>query len=115
MIGYSQGAERAEKLVARWPNKYSAAILMASPVMPSASLLAKAEAIALMAGTLDAQANSRNAVKPLQRVGVPTAFFPIPGARHGQMGETPEETMKQALDFVEEQRARKRADSRKSR
>ena len=101
VIGYSQGAERAEQLVARWPEKYSAAILMASPVQPSPKYLAKARAVALMVGTLDAQANSRNAVKPLERAGVPVAFFSLPGARHGQMGETPEATMKAALDFVE--------------
>src|SRR5205085_1587427 len=35
VIGYSQGAERAERLVARWPEKYAAAILMASPIEPS--------------------------------------------------------------------------------
>jgi pimeloyl-ACP methyl ester carboxylesterase len=102
VIGYSQGAERAEKLVARWPAKYSRAILIASPVVPSAQLLSRAKRVALMAGTFDgSQASMRNAVSPLERAGVPAAYFPIPGARHGQMGETPEDTMRAALDFVD--------------
>lgn len=111
VIGYSQGAERAEKLVARWPTKYSAAVLIASPVVPSPSLLVRADAVALMAGTLDAQAPMRGAVEPLRRAGVPAAFFSIPGARHGQMGETPEDSMREALDFVEETRRLKKTPS----
>ncbi len=43
----------------------------------------------------------RGAVAPLERAGVPAAYFTIPNARHGQMGDTPEETMGRALDFVE--------------
>jgi pimeloyl-ACP methyl ester carboxylesterase len=102
MIGYSQGAERAEKLVGRWPAKYSRAVLIASPVAPSPQLLGRAKAVALMAGTNDiAQGTMRAAVAPLQRGGVSAAYFPIPNARHGQMGDTPEETMRRALDFVE--------------
>lgn len=108
VIGYSQGAERAEKLVARWPTKYSSAILIASPTVPAPSLLVRADAVALMAGTLDAQAPMRGAVEPLRRAGVAAAFFSIPGARHGQMGERPEDSMREALDFVEESRRLKK-------
>jgi pimeloyl-ACP methyl ester carboxylesterase len=109
VIGYSQGAERAEKLVARWPEKYSAAVLMASPVMPSPVALAKADAVAVMAGTLDSQA-TRLAVEPLRRAGIAASFFSIPEARHGQMGIHPEDTMREALDFVEEKRNVKKGD-----
>ena len=102
VIGYSQGAERAEKLVARWPEKYSRAVLIASPLAPSPRLLGRAKAVALMAGSYDiSQGAMRAAVAPLERAGVPTAYFTIPNARHGQMGDTPEATMRQALDFVE--------------
>src|SRR5688572_4406472 len=53
LIGYSQGAERAEKLMARFPAKYTSVVLIASPIAPSPRLLARARAVALMAGTLD--------------------------------------------------------------
>lgn len=102
VIGYSQGAERAEKLVARWPAKYSRAVLIASPLTPSPRLLRRARGVALLAGTLDGSRESmRGAVEPLRRAGVLAAYFPIVGARHGEMGKTPEDTMRQALDFVE--------------
>ncbi|HVH45497.1 MAG TPA: hypothetical protein VM925_24255 [Labilithrix sp.] len=116
VIGYSQGAERAEKLVARWPAKYSRTILIASPITPSSQNLARAKGVALMAGTFDgSQGYMRGAVTPLQGAGTPAAYFPLPGARHGQMGETPEETMAQALDFVETAERAKRSDGRHGR
>lgn len=102
VIGYSQGADRAEKLVARWPDKYSAAILIGAPGIPSAARLTSVKAVALMAGTNDrAFGPMRDAVPSLKRAGIRAAFFPLPGASHGQMGETPEASMRDALDFVE--------------
>lgn len=104
VIGYSQGAERAERLVARWPERYSSAILLASPIVPSPQSLAKARAVVLMAGTLDvSRAYMASAVGPLRRAKIPATFIELPGARHGQMGPTPEKTMAEALDFVLEQ------------
>lgn len=105
VIGYSQGAERAEKLLAKYPEKYSAAILISSPVVPSRALLAKAEAVVLMAGQYDlAQGTHPGAASMLKRGSIPSTFLTLPGARHGQMGDSPETSMRQALDFVEESR-----------
>lgn len=104
VIGYSQGAERAERLVARWPEKYASAVLLASPVVPSPRSLARARAVVVMAGTYDASAGPmRSAVGPLRRASVPATFVEIPEARHGEMGIEPERTMATALDFVEDQ------------
>ncbi|MDB4937797.1 MAG: uncharacterized protein JWP87_4769 [Labilithrix sp.] len=103
VIGYSQGAERAERLVARWPDKYDRAILIGSPVVPSPRTLRRAKAVVLMAGTYDvAVAPMRSAVGPLQSASIPATFLEITGARHGQMGVEPERTMEAALDFVEQ-------------
>jgi predicted esterase len=102
LIGYSQGAERAERLVARWPEKYASAVLLASPIAPSPRSLARANAVVLMAGTYDVSAaRMRSAATSLRRASVPATFVEIPGARHGQMGTEPERTMEAALDFVE--------------
>lgn len=101
VIGYSQGAERGERLAARWPEKYDRAVLVASPVTPSARKLGRARAVVLMAGTLDPGAGlMQAAVAPLQRASVATTFLDLPGARHGEMGEDAEQTMDAALDFV---------------
>jgi predicted esterase len=101
VIGYSQGAERAQRLVARWPSRYTRAVLIASPVTPSPLELGRARAVVLMAGTFDgAQASMREAVAPLRRAGVAATFIELRGARHGQMGLAPEPAMAEALDFV---------------
>lgn len=101
VIGYSQGAERAEKLVARWPEKYSRAILIASPVAPSVQSLGRAESVVFMAGTSDMSfSRMRKAASILQDADVPATFLPMANARHGEMGDTPDETMRDALDFV---------------
>jgi pimeloyl-ACP methyl ester carboxylesterase len=102
LIGYSQGAERAEKLVALFPTKYTSVVLIASPVAPSARLLGHARAVALLAGTFDgAHSTMRGAVPFLTQAGIRSAFFSIPGARHGQLGEHPNEAMAEVLDFLE--------------
>ncbi len=102
VIGYSQGAERAQRLVERWPEKYDRAILIASPIVPSARTLGRAKRVVLMAGTYDmARGPMRSAVSPLRRATIPAVFFELPDARHGQMGIDPERSMEAALDFVE--------------
>lgn len=103
LIGYSQGAERIERLVAKWPDKYKSAILMASPIRPSARVYASSNAVVLMAGTHDMSLPTmRNAVAPIRRANVPATFVEIEGARHGSMGNDPEGMMRVALDFVAE-------------
>jgi predicted esterase len=102
IIGYSQGAQRAEQLVARSPEKYSRAVLIGTPIKPTPQDLGHARAVVLMAGTYDAAfARMRGAVSTLERAAVPVAFLPIANARHGEMGDTPEQTMGEALDFVD--------------
>ncbi len=114
VIGYSQGAERAERLVARFPDRYAAAILIASPVTPQPAELAGLAAVVTMAGTLDLQEKMRAAVPRLQHAGVAAEFVALPGARHGQMGDAPEESMSEALDFVERNIALKKTRDRAS-
>lgn len=102
VIGYSQGADRAERLVSRWPEKYSRAILIGTPVVPSPRHLAHARGVVLMAGTYDMAIGAhKSAVAPLRRASIPSTFIELPGARHGEMGEDPEGTMAAALDFVD--------------
>ncbi len=102
LIGYSQGAERIERLVAKWPEKYSRVVLMASPITPSVRAYSRAAAVVLMAGTHDmSRGTMRNTVVPMQRAKIAATFIEIPDAHHGSMGNDPETMMKSALDFVE--------------
>lgn len=101
LIGYSQGADRAEALVARFPAKYRAVVLIASSSPPSPARLRTVRAAVLMAGTRDSQANMREGALALQRAHVAATFIPMPDAWHGHMGSEPEVTMGRALDFIE--------------
>lgn len=102
VIGYSQGAERAEKLVAKFSRKYASVILIASPVPPSTRLLMRADAVGLMAGTFDGAKGTHSAAVPaLRRAGIPASFLELPGAHHGQMGERPDDSMREMFDFIE--------------
>lgn len=112
VIGYSQGAERAERLMERWPKKYTRAILIASPLTPSPTRLRGAAGIILMAGSFDiSQARMRGAVAPLVKAGIPARYAVIPKAHHGEFGDTPEDTMRAALDFVDDPRDAGRSSS----
>ena len=103
VIGYSQGAERALHLMDRWPAKYTRAILIASPIMLTPSQLRGSAAITLMAGSFDiSQSRMRSAVAPLVTAGIPATYLVIPKAHHGELGDTPEDTMRAALDFVDD-------------
>jgi predicted esterase len=104
LIGYSQGADRAEALAARHPTKYRAVVLIASSSPPSPARLRGMRAAVMMAGTRDSQANMREGLVALQRARIPTTFIPMPDAWHGHMGSEPELTMARALDFVENAR-----------
>lgn len=102
LIGYSQGAERIERLVAKWPEKYTRAVLIASPIAPSATTYKKAKAVVMMAGTNDASKGTMAAsATRLARAGIPSTYIELTDARHGGMGVDPESTMARALDFLE--------------
>lgn len=96
-IGLSQGADLANRLAARWPEKYTSVILVAHPGDPSPHT---ARAV-FMAGNYDiALGRMRAAAK---RMGPAGLFIPIGNAYHGQLGPTPNASFARALDFVDPQ------------
>jgi predicted esterase len=103
LVGYSQGADRAEALASRFPAKYRAVVLIASSSPPSPARLRGVRAAVLMAGTRDVQTNAREGLAVLSRAHVKATFIPLSGAWHGHMGSDPEREMGRALDFVEAQ------------
>lgn len=103
LVGYSQGAERAEWLAWKYPEKYSRLVLIASPIVPSPERIGRAKAVALLAGSRD-YGNKQNMLegeRKLARAGVRVKYFDLPNAVHGAMGDDPEGVMAEALDFVE--------------
>jgi predicted esterase len=100
VMGYSQGATRAEALARRWPERYTRLVSIGAPDAPSARGLDALRGAVLMAGEHDRQDQMKRGMRVLQRLGIPATFIEIPGARHGEMGPTPEATMAQALDWL---------------
>ncbi|MFZ5893553.1 MAG: alpha/beta hydrolase [Myxococcota bacterium] len=100
VMGYSQGASRAEALVRKWPQRYTRMVLMGGPSAPSARGLAELRAAVTMAGQRDRQDLMRNGSRTLSAIGVPATFFLIPEATHGAMGPAPERTMNDALSWL---------------
>jgi pimeloyl-ACP methyl ester carboxylesterase len=99
VIGYSEGASRAEALAQRFPERYSRAILIGAPAPPSAARLAGVRGAVMMAGERDAQETMKIGARALSAAGIPVTYIMIPGASHGQMGDG-ERVMREALDWL---------------
>jgi pimeloyl-ACP methyl ester carboxylesterase len=99
VIGYSQGANRAESLARKWPARYSRLVLIAGPTKVSPDGLRVRSAV-MMAGTLDRQDIMQASSKAFLAAGRRARYVPLPNARHGAMGDNPEATMGTALDWL---------------
>ena len=100
VLGYSQGATRAEALVKKWPKRYTRLVVMGAPSAPSPRGLTELRAAVTMAGERDRKDLMRLGAQRLQAAAVPTVFRIIPEATHGAMGPTPERTMGDALSWI---------------
>jgi pimeloyl-ACP methyl ester carboxylesterase len=99
VIGYSEGASRAEALAARYPERYSRAILIGAPATPSAARLYRSRGAVMMAGERDSQEPMKAGMRALKAAGVPSTYIMIPGAAHGQLNDA-ERIMGEALDWL---------------
>lgn len=100
VIGYSQGATRAEALARRFPERYSRLVLIGAPEVPNPIGLTGVRAAVMMAGERDNQEVMQEGAAAFRGAGIRTIFQSIPEARHGEMGPRPEETMGRALDWL---------------
>ncbi len=102
LIGYSEGAARAEALAHAFPARYPRVILIGAPTAPTAANLAGAHAVALLAGQKDRQDLMKIGLQSLEHASKPARFFELPGAEHGEFGPEGERVMSEVLDFVAE-------------
>lgn len=86
LVGYSEGALRAELLAGAFPGRYPRVILGGEPRAPRPDHFRGAQAVATLAGQLDDQRAMREGADALLRAGIPARFFLLPKARHGQYG-----------------------------
>jgi predicted esterase len=100
LMGYSQGASRAEAMARKWPERYTRLILIAAPTAASPRGLGSLRGALMMAGERDRQDLMKAGMRAMLGAGVPSTFMVIPEATHGSMGPTPEKTMGAALDWL---------------
>lgn len=99
IVGYSQGAARAEDLARRSP-RYKRVVLIGAPETPQVAALAGASAVALLAGERDRQDLMKTGEMLLKRAGKPVRFFLLPDAEHGHFGPEGDRVMGEAMAFV---------------
>jgi pimeloyl-ACP methyl ester carboxylesterase len=100
VIGYSQGATRAEALAREFPESYSRLISIGAPGVATPSGLTHLRAALMMAGERDRQDLMKEGARRLVGAKIRAEFRIIPEATHGSMGPHPEQTMREALDWV---------------
>lgn len=100
LIGYSQGAARAEALAAHRPGRFSRVILASGPTEPDAASLAGAAGVVLLGGTEEDTRHLSAGERALQLAGVRARLFALPGAHHGQYGPEGARVMDEALSWL---------------
>jgi pimeloyl-ACP methyl ester carboxylesterase len=103
VVGYSQGAERAEWLAHRFPTKYTRFVLMAGPVVPGAARFAGAESVVTLAGYGDVRENMADGAKRMRRAAIPAIYMELPGgSHHGELAPEADAVVAKAFDWLEE-------------
>lgn len=100
LIGYSEGALRAESLTGAFPERYSRIVLGGGPRVPNPVHFRKAKAVATLAGENDLQKSMRDGAEILQKSGILSQFFVLPKASHGQYGPDGGRILKEVFSWI---------------
>jgi pimeloyl-ACP methyl ester carboxylesterase len=100
LLGYSQGAQRAEDLAWTFPKRYARVALMSGPSAPRFDRVRRLARLAIVRGQREYRKTYREAATNIDRGGVPARFFVLPGAAHGQFGPDAPTAMSGVFDFL---------------
>lgn len=101
LIGYSQGAHRAEVLAHLYPGKFERVALIAMAAQPDAGRLHRVKRVLLMAGGWDARTHIYDGYQSIRRTKKDAVrYLELPKARHGEYGPKAKETMADALAWL---------------
>ena len=100
LFGYSQGADRAEKLAQQYPRLFPRVVLGGPPMRASPAKLAAARRVAIFGGELETTETMRGGAEALQAAGVVCRYFTLDCAYHGYYGSRAEEQLAEVLDWV---------------
>ncbi|HEY6081621.1 MAG TPA: hypothetical protein VIW29_22555, partial [Polyangiaceae bacterium] len=100
LFGYSQGADRAEKLAWQYPKLFPRLVLGGPPMKASPTKLARAVRVAVLGGELETTGNMRAGADALQAAGIDCRFFTLECAYHGYYGTSAETQLGEVLTWV---------------
>lgn len=100
LVGYSEGAMRAEDLAWIYPQRYRRLVLMSGPNPPDFTKVRRAEALVVTRGGREYQKTFRETVRHIRAAGATANYVELPGARHGDFGDEPEASMRAVLGWV---------------
>ncbi len=101
IVGYSEGAARAESLAWLYPERYRRAVLMSAPEPPVFDRVRRLDRLAVLRGGREYQRTYRQAAEHYDRAGVPSRYWELPGATHGELGPDGARVLREVFDFVE--------------
>ena len=100
VIGYSQGAHRAEKLAAAYPEIYQRLVLGGPPTSPTPEKLHGARRVAVLGGELENTDHMLDGQQDLVEAGLKSRFFLLPRAHHGAYGPEGRRVMTEVLGWL---------------
>ncbi|HYJ09657.1 MAG TPA: hypothetical protein VEX18_11625 [Polyangiaceae bacterium] len=100
LFGYSQGADRAEALVARQPKRYRLVVLGGASREPKLRHLGDATAVAVFGGELETWGHMRAGAEVLAAAGKTARFFLFPKAKHGEFGPDGNRVMSEVFTWL---------------
>lgn len=100
LIGYSQGAHRAERVAAAYPHLYRTLALGGPPTAASPERLRHARHIAVFGGEFEDTSHMVEGYLQLYGAGLDTRFFTLPRAGHGGFGPEGPRVMSEIFSFL---------------
>jgi len=100
LVGYSEGAARAESLIWLFPDHYRRAALMSGPEVPAFDKVRQLERLAVLRGEREYRRTYRLAAEHFDRAGVSSRFWELPGASHGGLGPEGPRVLGEVFDYL---------------
>ena len=100
LFGYSQGADRAEKLAAEYPKLFPRVVLGGPPMRASPLKLGRAARVAILGGELETTDTMHEGADALTAAGISCRFFTLECAYHGYYGINAEAQLAEVLAWV---------------
>lgn len=100
LVGYSQGAHRAELLAARYPDKYKNLVLGGPPTAALPENLKAATRVAVLGGELENATHMKKGASDLAAAGITSRFFLLPKTGHGGYGPEGHRVMAEVFTWL---------------